>query len=397
LKSIIVPLLFFNLLYSLSLARDINLDEIYIRRSSPSLKKLVFEKLDTYEKINAVFVDRDVIFSGWISGDQIIYIKESPDNINIIYRYHTRKQKNEAIFRLKGLITYSHIGWNGRYLFLKRLITKEGVIPSGERVILNLGSKRVIISQTASPFLDFSIPVNGNSIIYESKSGFVEYYPDYGMRRLILDRRRYSDIVTSKNPSIAFLSPDRRKILIINGGGGNYRGKIVQGRTSFRFPGISSATELYWIDNYNILFRKGSAGSFSAILYNIKRRRSKTLIRNSLNTNIFLSFHSRIISLIKDQVIHLYFIEGGRLINIGIEGEDISFEPSGKFFTSLIFKKLFIINLNTLMRRRIELRRSWKSLLGLYRDLSTDRQHYENEYSAHYIKRKVRVYQKLLR
>jgi hypothetical protein len=397
LKSIKFTLLFFLLFCSISLARDINLDEIYIKRTSPLLKKLIFEKLDTYEKVNAVFVDRDVIFSGWISGDRIIYIKEAPGNINIIYRYHTRKQKNEAIYRLKGLITYAHIAWKGRYVFLKRLIQKEGTIPDGERVIINLESKEVIISQTVSPFLDFSIPANGNSILYESKRGFVEFYPDPGTRRLILERRRYQDIVTSKNPSIAFLSPDRRKILVINGGGGSYRGKIIQGRKSFRIAGISSATELCWIDNYNILFRRGSAGSFSAILYNVKRRRSKILIRNSLNTNISFSFHSRIISLIRDQVILLYFTRGRKLMNIGLEGEDVSFEPNGKYFTSLIFKKLFIVNLNTIIRKRIELRRSWRSLLRLYRDLSTDSGHYENEYSAHYIRRKVFLYRSLLR
>lgn len=396
-KSLKLTLLFFNLLGSIALARDINLDEIYIKRTSPLLKKLIFEKLDTYEKVNAVFVDRNVIFSGWISGDRIIYIREAPGNINIIYRYHTRKQKHEILYRLKGLITYAHIGWNGRYVFLKRLIQGEGSIPYGERVIINLDSNEAITSQTVSPFLDFSIPANGNSILYEAKRGFVEFYPDSGTRRLILERRRYHDIVTSQNPSIAFLSPGRRAILVINGGGGSYRGKIIQGGRSFRIAGISSATELCWIDNHNILFRRGSAGSFSAILYNIKRKRSRVLIRNSLNTNISFSHHSSIVSLIKNQVIVLYFTRGRRLMNTGLEGEDISFEPNGRCFTSLIFKKLFIVNLNTLIRKRIELRRSWRSLLRLYRDAGIDRGHFENEYSADYITRKVFMYKSLLR
>ena len=396
-KSIQFTLLFFNLLSSIALARDINLDEIYIKRSSPLLKKLVFEKLDTYEKVNAVFVARNVIFSGWISGYRIIYIREVPGNINIIYRYHTRKQKHEIVYRLRGLITCAHIGWSGRYVFLKRLIQREGAIPYGERVIINLESKEAIISQTGSPFLDFSIPASGNSILYESKRGFVEFYPDSETRRLVLDRRRYRDIVDSKNPSIAFLSPGRRTILVINGGGGSYRGKIIQGSRAFRIAGISSATEICWIDNHRILFRRGSAGSFSAILYNIKRRRSRVLISNSLNTNISFSHHSSIVSLIKNQIIVLYFTRGRKLMNTGLEGEDISFEPNGKYFTSLIFKKLFIVNLNTLIRKRIELRRSWRSLLRLYRNAGTDSTHFENEYSANYITRKVSMYKSLLR
>ena len=134
-----------SVLYSSAFARDINLDEIYIKRSSPLLKKLIFQKLDTYAKVNAVLVDRNVIYSGWISGDYILYIKESPvANVNIIYKYHARRQKNEEIYRVKGHITHSHISWNGRYIFLKRLIQKNKENSPWHKSYPGMGLKTVI-------------------------------------------------------------------------------------------------------------------------------------------------------------------------------------------------------------------------------------------------------------
>lgn len=376
-------------------AKDINLDEIYIRRSSPLLKKLIFQKLDTYEKLGANFVDRDVIFSGWRSGDQIVYIKEVSENLNIAYRYWFRRNRGKEICRVSGIITYCRLTPNGRYLIIKRLIQREGIIPRGERVLIDIESNKRSVVKTRSPFADFSLSVNGALLLYESRRGIVVRKLNSGMEQLLLRRKRYADITTSKNPSIAYISPNQRKILVINGGGGIYRGKLIN-RGSRRVYGISSATEIFWVNNRFIFFRRGSVGNYSAILYDTNRRRKKVLIRNSLNTNLFYSYHAKILSLLKDQIIILYFITQKRLVNTGVEGEDISFDPGGRFFTSLLCRKLFVLNLQNVIRRRIELRRTWSSLLHLYQQLRGRSEHFENEFSGYYIKRKVTMYRKLL-
>ena len=376
-------------------AKDINLDEIYIKRSSPLLKKLIFQKLDTYEKLGAHFVDRNVIFSGWHSGDQIIYIKEVPGNLNIVYRYWFRRNRGEEICRVSGIITYCRITPNGRYLIMKRLIQREEIIPRGERVLIDIESNKQSVVKTRSPFADFSLAVNGASLLYESRRGIVVRKLDSGIERLLLRRKRYADIITSKNPSIAYISPNRRKILVINGAGGIYRGKLVEG-ASRQVSGISSATEIFWINNRSFIFRRGSVGNYSAILYDTDIRRKKVLLRNSLNTNLFYSYHAKILSLLKDQIIILYFIAQNRLVNTGVEGEDISFDPGGRFFTTLLCRKLFVLNLQNVIRRRIELRRTWSSLLNLYQQLEGKSEDFENEFSVYYIKRKATMYRKLL-
>lgn len=395
--------IFFAFLFifsSQALARDINLDEIYLKRSRP-LKKLVFQKLDTYDKVNAILVDSGVIYSGWISGEYIVYIKETPvttiSNFYTVHRYHVRKKRSDLIAQFRGVVSFARISYNGKYLFIKRIREGRDQIPLGETLILNTRSKKILKKRTSSPFMDFSIPFYGNSIIYASRRGFVEFFPDLAIERLILNKRKYADINSRQNTSIAFLSPDRKKTLVINGGGGNYRARLIQKNRSNTIAGITSATELFWIDNYRLVFRRGSVGYFSTILYDVRQGTSVTLLKNSMNTNISFSQHSRILSLLKDQIIMLYPISDKNIINTGIEGEDISFDPTGNRFTTLLFKKLFIVHLNTLKKKRIELRRSWSSLLEIYRGLKYRTSLYDNEYSGQYIKRKIRIYEDLLK
>ena len=103
------------------------------------------------------------------------------------------------------------------------------------------------------------------------------------------------------------------------------------------------------------------------------------------------------ISFLKGQVIQIYNISDSRLINTGIEGEDVSFAPGKNSFISLIYKKLFIVDLNSLVKKRIELKRSWISILKVYRDLINRKSEYSNEFSAHYVNRKIRVYSNLIK
>ncbi len=378
-------------------ARDINLDEIYIKKTSRYNKRLIQTKLDTYQKINAIFIDRNVIFAWWISGNEILYIKEFPkSNLNLICRYHLIGRRSIELRRLRGVITIAQASPNGRYLILKRLIQKNRIIPEGERIIFNIKSKKFKISKSPYAFLDFSIPLEGNSIIYEIDKKLIELSLYSSISSVLLNRESYSDIVLSKNPSIAYFSPDRQKFLVINGSGGHYRSKMFYQGGTERLTGISSSSELFWIDNNRIAFRKGYTGNFSVVLYDIQKMKSVTLLKKSFNTNIFYSQHPKILSFLKEQLILIYSISEDRLIKTGIEGEDISFAPNGIKFSSLAFKKLFIINIETLKKKRIELKRSWRSILSIYKALKKNRRELMNEYSIHYINRKIDAYKSLI-
>ncbi|MDY6935066.1 MAG: hypothetical protein SVZ03_12700 [Spirochaetota bacterium] len=376
-------------------ARDINLDEIYIKSSSSYIKKLRWSKLDTYKKIDAQCIERDVIFSEWSSGGDIVYIKEK-SNINRIYKYQLRSKRSIEICSIKGIITIARITNNGRYLILKRLKQKGGVIPRGERIIIDLQTKIITKEESASSFLDFSIIAGGDSIIYEDGAGFIELIPDSGVKRLLVKESDYSDIALSNNPSIAYISPDKQKTLVINGSGGRYSAIVLYGDSSININGITSSTEVFWINNHEFVMRRGSPGYYSVELYNINLRKMTTLLRESFNTNITFSAHPRILSFLKEGIVKLFFINIKKLISPGIEGEDISFSPDGRRFTSLFYKRLYIVNLSNIEKRQIELKRSWKSILLIYRDLKGRTEEFENEYSLRYIHRKIEVYQQLL-
>lgn len=378
-------------------ARDINLDEIYIKKSSDYLKKLAADKLDTYQKVGATFVCRDVIFAQWISGSELLYIREIPaSDCNIFYRYHLRKRTSIEICRVYGFITIARMSASSRYLAAKRIVQKNGIIPEGEMIILDVRTGTISVNRSLSPFLDFSFSPDGNSLIFEKAEGIVEYFPQSGFTRVLLRKPGYSDILISKGPSIAWQSPDKTKMLVVNGSGGNYKGMIFSGGKQFPIEGISSSSEIFWLNNQRIVFRKGYAGNYSVIDYNINKKQGIPILKQSFNTNIFFSGHSDIISFLREQIIYLYSITDSRMTNTGLEGEDISFAPGGSMFISLIYKKLFVVNINTVNRRRIELKRSWKSILASYMNLKDQKQEFDNEYSAYYINRKIRVYSDLM-
>ncbi len=103
-----------------------------------------------------------------------------------------------------------------------------------------------------------------------------------------------------------------------------------------------------------------------------------------------------IAAFLKEQLIQYYKVEARDLIKTGLEGEDIFFSPNGVKFTSLLFKKLFIVNSEALKKKRIELKRSWESILSIYKELKSNKHEFLNEYSLHYINRKIKAYNALI-
>jgi len=374
-------------------ARDVDLDGIYINENSRLYKKIIGKKMEAYQASNSQLIDRGIIFAGWVNGYEIVYIKEL-SGLNIVYIYHTRKYRRREVWRLSGTVTVMKLSHNGRYLFLKRIL-KENRVPKGETVFLNLKSKKNGILGTDYPFLDFSVTPGGNSLLYEGKKGIIELFPESGIKKLIINKALYSDITNPVLPTIAVLSPNRMKLLIFNGSGGLYRSKVIVNKKSWNLKGITSSSEIFWIDNHRIIYRIGGAGSFSAVLYDTRRKRIKRLVKNSLNTNICYSGYPRIVSFLKEQVIIFFSIRENKFFNSGIEGEDAYFSPDGSRFVSLLHKRLFVTNLHMLKKRKMKIKRVGGQILKLYAELLKNRTDLKNEYSVTYLKRKIALYKEI--
>ena len=165
-------------------ARDINLDSIYINKDSDLSRKLIQYKVETYEKAGSQFVDRNVIFADWISGSEVVYVKEFP-RVNIIYKYNRRQRKQYEIARIIGTITYSRASSNGKYLFFKLIEINKMGFPIGKTLMLNIESKQLHPLPGDYPFLDFSLSPGGNSVIYQVKNGIIELYPESKIKEIL--------------------------------------------------------------------------------------------------------------------------------------------------------------------------------------------------------------------
>lgn len=374
--------------------RDINLDSVYINTGSGYYGRLLEKKLEAYQAAGSQFIDRDVIFACWGDGNTILYVKEAP-RINVVYAFNRTTRRYQELFRITGTITAVKSSATGRHLFIKRLIEGNGSMPRGETQVLDVSAKKIITLDSVYPFLDFSLAPGGNSIFVETADGIAEYAPDTGSKKNVVRKRDYTDILQPGAPVIAYQSPNRRQLVVVSGSGGSYRGKIISSGTSLQLPGITSASEFFWIDNSLLVYRKGYAGNFSVNLYDTASRKSTELLNNSLNTNIQFSVYPKIISFLQDQVIHAYDIRRAEHSTIGLEGEDVSFSPDGNRFVSLYLKKLFLTSMANVKKKNIELAKTAKEIMALYRNLLDARGDLANEYSPEYIRKKISVYSKI--
>lgn len=372
-------------------ARDINLDAIYINQSSRLYERLLERKLEAYQAAGSRFIDRDVIFAGWGDGFTVLYVKELP-RLNVVYSFNRTTGRIVELFRIQGTVTAFRNSTNGKYLFIKRLLAAGGGVPRGETLVLNVPARTIRVLPPSYPFIDFSLAPGGNSLFYETRDGIVEYNPDTDSTRVTVRRPVYVGIVTAGAPSIAYMSPNRTKTIIVSGSGGSYRSRMLAGGQSRDFPGITSASEIYWVDNTRLAYRTGDAGNYSVRLYDTAARRGSTLMNNSLNTNLQFSAFPKMISFLKDQVMFCHDLRGNESVNTGLEGEDASFSPDGNRFVSLYLKRLFLTNLVTVKKKNIEMTKIARQIVSLYRELLQSRGDLANEYSAEYVRKKISVY-----
>ncbi len=372
-------------------ARDINLDSIYISRECPAYSRLITKKMGMYEYADSVVIDRDVVSARWIDGFSILYVKELP-GVNIIHTYNRSNLKKREIGRFRGSVIATRLSSHGKYLFVKRLLVSDKNIPRGDTLFVNIVSGRKRSIPSKSPFIDFSVTPSGNAVLHENNRGIVEYFPESGISRVIAEKMRYSNIITGQNPTVAYLSPNRKKLLCVNGSGGMYRGKVLSGGKPVYVNGITSATEVRWINNSTIVFRKGSPGYFSVCLFNTESRKTHVLMSNSLNTGLHFSPYPKMLTFQKDQLIYFFNVRKGTMYRTALEGDDVLFSHDGSRFISLFKKRLILSNYNTVLRNEQMLKKKAGEIKTVYGELLKKKKCLLNEFSYIYLRRKYQLY-----
>jgi hypothetical protein len=382
---------------SSGIGRDINLDALYIKKSSVDLARIIQLKLDMYAAIGATEVDTGVIFAGWISGDTLGYVKEIPDSSqNLVMIHSLSTGKNTEVARIKGTVAAARCATGG-FMVIKRLVTGTGGIPSSEMLVVDLKTGKTTSFPSDFPFMDFDIPREENSVVFETGRGMEEFFPATGVRKIILEKKRYSELSAQAGPTIPLTSPGRGAMLLMSGGGGGYDALLVQDGTRTAIKGITSAAEIAWLGPQSLVFRTGAAGRYGVIILSLDGMKSTSILQSSLNANMIYSHYAGIISMQLDGMACIYMTGERKFTALGIEAEDISFDPVGAQFVGLFNKRLFIVPLQSAQKRQIELARIWENIRQAYEKCRENKSVYANDYSLDYLTRKINLYSQLLK
>ncbi len=393
-----VILLFLSFFYYTSLvSRDINLDEIYINPKSTLYTRLIQKKTSNYDILQSYTIDKNIIFSGWISPSSIVFIKEYKSiNRNIIYQYNLEDTEKRKIVEINGALIYTKLSKNGHFLMCKSLTYNGNQSFTNKIYIIDLHNTKVHTKLSKTVFTDFTVSYFGDTVYYENSSGIIAYNPKTDKESLFLPKNNYSHLVSSDNVTLCYVSPKNNKILLLNGGGGSYDGVLLhQGTLSCKISGITSSREIFWINDTSLAFRSGYIGNYSVKIYNTSSRKYKTLINRSLNTNITDSSYSNFITFQQDGILHSYNIDTKLKKEFLIEGEDVMISPLGDYFTSLYNKTLYVTNLSEVRKKKLHLRRNSSNILSLYQSILNNVELQENEFSSEYISRKIAVYRSI--
>ena len=372
--------------------RDIDLDSIYIENDSPVYKRLILQKSDAYGKAGAQKIDSAVIFARWISGTDLVYIREF-QNINILYFYDQTKSNRRELIRIPGTVVAAVQDPENRYLYIKYFVPDEDIDNENHFLTIDLKTGRTNDRIANNLFLDFSVPPQGSSLIFESRDGICEEFTETGLIRLLFPPSAYSSIAHDGNPTIAIFSPNRSRCLLLNGSGGSYRTTILGGGHA---PNdVSSVQEIFWASNDSIIYRAGYTGNYSVILETVRSGR-QTLVQDSLNTNLCFSHLPGKASFLYNQMIMIYNLNDKTTINTGLEGEDVYFAPNGTFFVSLFNKDLFLTRERTMLDRKSAIALNAAVILQIYKQNMNDDKIMLNDYSKIYFQKKIQTYSAFL-
>lgn len=396
-KKFTVTVIFLVLALNVPLmSRDIDLDGIYLDKDSSIYKKITAAKEKLYADISSLYIDSNVIYAGWSGGDQIIYIREF-EGINIVYKYTRSSRSRDEIARFNGSVTSAFMTRSGNFLYVKILYYNDDAAAVSETVTVNIYSSELRRERSGHLFLDFTLHPSGNCIVHQTDRGIVGTDVITGSARIIAGRDLYGDLSTGDDPVLAFISPDEKKTVFITGNGGSYRARLVTPSGKADISGISSNTDLRWIDSSRFIYRSGGGGDYSVRVYDAAAGKSVELISGTMNPGIIYSEIPGLITCLDNQAITVISRDLKKRIDTGIEGEDTYFSPDGRKFTSIYLGRLYVNSLNMIEKYRIEIRRSASAVSALYREAAEAKEIWQNDYTAEYIRKKIRQYDRFLK
>lgn len=394
-KKVTVIILFFLINVPL-FPRDIDLDAIYLEKNSGIYRQLITAKEKLYTDISSMFIESNVIFAEWSGGEDIIYIREF-SGLNIVYSYTRSNRKKEEIARFEGTVTSAFLNRTGNMLYVKTLFYNDNAEAESESIMVDVKTKSLTKKKSGFLFLEFTLHPSGYGIVYQTGEGIVKKDSLNGEGKLLVRREALGTSFNGGDPVLAFISPDEKKTILVSGSGGTYRAKVLTPSGTIDVNGVSSNSDLRWIDNSRFIYRSGGGGDYSVRVYNITSGKSKEILTGTLNPDINFSEIPGIITCLDNQMITVFSRDLKNRIDTGIEGEESYFSPDGRKFTSIYLGKLYINSLNMIQKYKIEIRRNAENLLSLYRSAAKNKESWQNDYTPEYINKKVRQYEKFLK
>jgi len=377
-------------------SRDIDLDGIYLEKDSTLYRQITAAKEKLYDNISSLFIDSNVIYAEWSNGDDIIYIKEFA-GINVVYRYTRSSRSRDEITRFGGSVTSAFLNRNGNFLYIKTLFYNDDAEARSELITLDLDLKKIQKKNSGYLFLDFTLHPSGNGIVQQTGQGIVKTDPVTGESSLLISRDMFGDLASGGDPVLAFISPDEKKSVLISGNGGSYKTKIVTSSGQSTLNGVSSNTDLQWLDNNRFIYRSGGGGDYSVRVYDLLTGKSKEILSGTMNPDINYSAIPGLVTCLDNQVIMIISRDLKNRIDTGIEGEESYFSPDGRKFTSIYLGKLYVSSLNMVEKYRIEIRRNAEGLIKLYRSAAEDKSVWQSDYTREYLNKKIRQYDRFLK
>ena len=390
----IISLLFFINVPLFS--RDIDLDAVYLDKSSGLYREITSAKEKLYSRISSLYIDSNVIFAQWYNGDEIIYIKEL-SQLNIVYRYKRNSRGKEEIVRFIGNVTYADLNRTGNIIYAKVLSLEDGGGAKSESVVININTREITKKRAKFLFIDYTMHPSDDSVINESKDGITKTNLVTFESKLIIPKNKYDDIASGNDPVLAYISPDEKKTAIITGSGGVYKTKIITEQGNQTLSEVVSCSDFRWIDNNRFVYMSGGSGNYSVKVYDITAKKSKELISGSLNPDINYSDKPGIITALENQIIIVIPRDLNSRIETGIEGEESYFSPDGRRFTSIYLGKLYVSSLNMIEKYRLDIRRNAEELVKLYGKAVNMKSIWHSDYSKEYINKKIKQYDKFLK
>ncbi|HRS63742.1 MAG TPA: hypothetical protein P5554_11190, partial [Spirochaetota bacterium] len=181
------------------LARDIDLDGIYLKKDSLLYNQISTIKEKNYSDLSSILIDNNVIYGCWISGEEILYIKEIV-NQNSIYIFNKNSGKRKVIYKFNGTTTFCDFKINTGLLAIKYIFINDEGASVSKDIFIDSKTLEVKESMSFSLFQDYNLSTDSRTILIAKKDGIYKYDPLTETNTKILDKKSYEDLSCSDNP-----------------------------------------------------------------------------------------------------------------------------------------------------------------------------------------------------